>query len=233
MNLPTHHPLFKTATGCAALLLFSIPGAFAQIVTETFTYTTPTQDMPISDPFTLPDFNTNLGTLEGINLTLSATATGDIIVFNNSNKSASLSNASVTLPTSLTGPGSTLINATLSASLPSGTAMPGFNCYAGMTDTVTELATVSSSDFTLWENQSDGKINLTYSTGNGSYSGTGPLNTLFFGGSATGGETTTLTYTYLKNTYQAAPEPSNVALFGIAIGAFALLLARHSAFRDL
>lgn len=232
MNLPTH-PIFKTAAGCAALLLFFVQGASAQIVTETFTYTTPTQDMPISDLFSLPDFDTSLGTLQGIDLTFSTSATADIVVFNSTNKSANFTNASVTLPTSLTGPGSAVINATLSASLASGIATPGFNSYSGLTDSATESKTISSGDFSLWEDQSGDKVNLTYTTGNGSYSGTGPLNTLFFGGSATGGQTTTVTYTYLKSTYQATPEPSQMALFGIALGAFALLLIRRNAIRDL
>jgi hypothetical protein len=228
MTLSAHHLTFKTATGCAALLLFLIQGASAQVVTESFSYTSTTQAMPYSDLFSLPDFNTSLGTLQEIEIILSVNSTSDIGVFNTSDDPVSFNDASVTLPTSLTGPGPILVNATLDASVISGIANPGFNSYSGLTDSATETKKVSSRDFNSWENQVGGKIKLTYATGNGSYTGGGPLHTLYFGGSAKGSETTTLKYTYL-----ATPEPPRVVLFGMVMGALVLLLARRGAVRDL
>jgi hypothetical protein len=176
----------------------------------------------------LPDFDTTLGTLEGIDITLTLTSNSKIKVFNSSHHSVDFTNASLTFLSSVSGPGAKL-STSFVASLASGTAHPGMN------DLKTDKTTNSTSEqldpsvFNLWEDQTKNVVDLTYSNGNPTYQGTDLGHNLLFGGKVKGSGEVTVQYTYLADPGAsspplAVPEPLGKYLSAIVAAAMTLML---------
>src|SRR5471032_1067496 len=98
----------------AALVGFAWSAA-AQASVISFTHTTTTQAVPLTDPFFLPGFNPSLGTLTGVTLQLDTTGTAEVDVINISGGPLPFTNATCSIPVTITGPGPTSVIDTLTA----------------------------------------------------------------------------------------------------------------------
>src|ERR1700683_5579596 len=116
MRPPTCNPVFKIFLPCVVSLLFFTNLASAQILMQTFTASAPANNIPVTDPISIEDFNAALGNLLSVTVTLTATTSAEVDVFNNTNSAVSFSNASASIPISVTGPGNTSLSVTLSQS---------------------------------------------------------------------------------------------------------------------
>ena len=205
----------------AALLVVAV--ARADTI-ETFTHTTATTAVPFSDPFLLPGFDTSLGTLDGITITLDANGTAEVDVINTTGTSQSFHNATATIPVGLTGPGSTSTSVTLSAGPTSGTAAPGLDAFPGLPASATNTIVVSPADFALYEGLGL-IVSVDVTANSGTYGGTAPTG-VFFGGSSSVGAVTSIAYSYLPASTPSVPEPASVSLFGGALLGIGYLLKK-------
>jgi len=211
----------KFLGGCAAALL-ALAVARADTI-ETFTHTTATTTVPFTDTFLLPGFDTSLGTLDDITITLDATGTAEVDVMNGTASPLSFTGATAKIPVSLTGPGPTSTSVTLSAGPTSGTAAPGFNAFPGLLASATNSVMVIPADFSLFEGLGL-IVSVNVNAGSGTYSGISEPG-LFFGGSSTAGAVTTIAYSFLPAS-TSVPEPATVSLFGGALLGIGYLLKK-------
>lgn len=201
---------------------------------ETFMHTTPTQAVPFTDPFSLPEFNTSLGTLDSVTLTIDATGTADVRVLNIGPSSETFTDATATTPVTLTGPGPVSTSVSLSAGPISGTALPFFpsffvNDFPGLAASASGFVDVPTADFGMYEGTGSMMVTVTVDASNGSYAGTGP-STLLFGGSASAGAVTTITYDFTPSTTPPPPpipEPATMSMVGGAMFGLVSFLKRR------
>jgi hypothetical protein len=210
--------LFTTVS--IATVIGSSSGARATSVS--YTSSTFSGITPYSQNLAVNQFDTSLGTLTGISITVSAQASADINVYNPGTTDLAFTNASsssqVVVSTTVGSSASVAVQA--STTDVSGTATAGgisnFNGTPGAVVT-SGTATVAAADFGLYEGTGSGTVDINVAAGAGTYSGTG--TGLFFGGSTTVASYVTVTYEYTAaNTNPAAvPEPTSSAIFGIGI----------------
>ena len=182
--------------------------------TISFSHTTSTGAVPFTDNFTLQEFDTTLGTLTGITITLSDTATAEVDVFNSTSTAQGFTNATASIPLNLTGPASVSVNTTAVAGPIAGTANPGVNAFPGIPGTGSGSTNVASANFGSYEGVGTTFASFSVASSTGNFSGTS-VPGVFFGGSATVGAVTTITYTYTPST--GTPEPSTMALLGSSL----------------
>jgi hypothetical protein len=205
----------------AALLMLAV--ARADTI-ETFTHTTTASTVPFTDSFLLPGFDTSLGTLEDITITLDADGTAEVDVINVTAIPQAFTHATATIPVSLTGPGPTTTSVTLSAGPTSGTAAPGLNSFPGLPASATNTVDVSPADFGMYEGLGL-IVSVDVAAGTGTYGGTSNPG-VFFGGSSTAGAVTTISYDYMPGSTTHVPEPATVSLFGVALLGIGRLLKK-------
>jgi hypothetical protein len=168
---------------------------FSASLTEMFTHTTPQQGIPFTDTFTLPSFDQSLGSLTAVTISLANTTIGNVVVYNITGASQNFTDATASIPESLTSIAGSLTS-TISAGPLSGTAGPGVTFYSGLASKSTStLRATNLGAFTT-----SGAVPLSFSlvSGAASFAGntTAPGGTVFFGGDATVGSLTTVSYTY-------------------------------------
>jgi hypothetical protein len=232
MYLPISKPTIKSIFRCAtaALLITGTASADSTPQTESFSIGSSLQSLSATGDFTLPNFDTSLGTLESVNLTLTVNNCSTINVFNASSSSESFSSATMNLLGSVTGPNNLLLNTSLESQAAPGVAQAGINTFNPGKNTTTTLGSVDSSLLGIWENQPSGVVDLSYTKGNPTFQGTDTGgDNLLFGGTLKGYGEVTVQYTYLADSDPnspplATPEPSAKYLSGLAAGAMALLL---------
>jgi PEP-CTERM motif len=181
------------------------------------TATIPTAPTPFTYDFTLPAFDTALGTLTGVDLDITSTTTASVQVYNFAGASQTFSNATASIPLTVTGPAGLFVTATYSAGPFSGTAAPGLTTVPGTTGTASNSTSVPSTDFSHYEGSSPIALSYSADAPFGDYGGRG-VPGVFFGGSAETGGTFTVVYSYT-----AVPEPATFAMMGL--GFFGLGLA--------
>ena len=217
--------------GVSFVIATSMSARATPTETETFNAGASLQSLMATGDFTLPDFNTQLGTLDSIDITLTVNSSSTIEVYNSTNSAVDFTNASLTVPGSVTGPGGASVSAILNAVLTSGVAQPGMNTYEPTPTTITKSETLSDPGIlSQWEDQVGGVVNLTYNKGSATYQGTdtGDGN-LLFGGAAKGCGEFSVEYTY-SNDSAAVAEPASKYLTAIAAAAGVFLLMRRRKF---
>ncbi|WP_170153009.1 choice-of-anchor E domain-containing protein [Roseiarcus fermentans] len=213
--------------------------AFAAIQSVTETYTIAPTLAPFSISFTLPGFDTALGTLTGIEMVLNTSTTAAVNVYNFNLETKSFADAAVTIPVTVTGPGPTSVTSHDVAGPVSGTVGPGglywvpaLGSYAlvagevtipGVTGSASDSASIPNSEFS---NYIGSTVNLSYSAaaGQGNYSGSAPTG-VSFSGSATTGGSFDLIYSYETS---GVPETSTWAMLGLGFAALGFASLRSS-----
>ena len=196
-----------------------ILGSSARADFITYSHTTNLTPTPFSDTFTLTAFDPSLGTLTGVTITETANIAATVIVFNNSTTAYPFMNAMAQVPINLTGPGGTMVPVTATATVAQGTANPGFTVFNNVTGSMDMTLNVAPSNFAAYTGSAL-PLAFNASFGMGMFSGMTPAgtpgSTLFFGGSASAGGTTTITYTYTPNA-TSVPQPASLALVGTGL----------------
>ncbi|MGD1070919.1 MAG: PEP-CTERM sorting domain-containing protein [Bryobacteraceae bacterium] len=183
---------------------------------------TPSGAYPVTATFAT--FNTTLGTLNDVIITLYDTSTATVDIENITSGSLPFTNATASIPITITGGGATDTD-TAAASVASGTAVPGLNVFTGVTGNTSNATTVTGAGLSLWENPpASNTITLTITEGNGSYSGNGQQGSLFFGGAISATSQATVEYDYTP--FSSTPEPASFALVGLALVGFGVARKR-------
>ncbi len=177
-----------------------------------------------------PAFDSNLGTLESVTLTLDSAVGGDIKVvnLNSAGLAEGFTDATSSSNVTVTGPAGTSVSDTPVSTLPSGTAAGPFGTASYFAPTVDPTASnsagIAASQFGWYEIAGGGTVQfMVNSMGNGSYSGNANNSgqVAFSGDAAVSGDVR-VQYTYLSQ----IPEPATYAA-ALGLGAFALALVRR------
>jgi hypothetical protein len=229
--MTTLRGIFMTAA------LFSVSGSGATAATISFSHVTadmdittdtsePTKKSPPPfapfdhDIFTLPDFNTVMGTLTGVAITFEYDAIGELNVRKVSGKSQDFTNATLDVPLTLSGPDGLTVSGDAVSGPISGVAKSLSLRFPDLRITDTLTINVPFVDFAAFE------VPPAAGADTFAVSGRIPLARaetslgLVFSGIVGASGTSTITYTYDEPT---VPEPAPMALMGGALLGFGLL----------
>jgi hypothetical protein len=201
----------------------TIAGA-ANATVLTFTHTIPATTVPFTSVFTLSSFSTALGTLTGVEILLDDTTSATVDIYNLNATSSSFTDASASVPLTITGPAAVSLTDTVTAGPISGVAAPGLNTYTGASGNSTVTTSIAPADFSSYESATPQSLTFGAVAANGTYTGTAGFGVLF-GGSATAGGTVEVEYTYTP--VPTVPEPASWALMMIGFGAMGGVLRRR------
>jgi hypothetical protein len=218
----------KKSIAFMAIAMFAGSGSlFASL--QTWTHVTPQTQIQFTDTFTLPAFDTALGTLTGIQIKLTTNSFASVKVVNSGDSARNYSNAIATVPLQTMGPGGTTVTVNTSAGPFAGTAAANHvTTIAGLTNTNSNSVFVPFADFALYKNPPSGLLLSFHTLGlSGTYSGIDVESSgdLSFGGSAKLGGTTTLIYTYDAVT---TPEPTMFGALAIGMAGLGFVARRRS-----
>lgn len=181
-----------------------------------FSHTTASTTSPFTDTFSLANFNTSLGTLTSVTITLAYSTTGVVDIFNGTGVVQNFTDAESSVPLTLDGPAGLTQTVDAVAGPISGMAGPGSNSFPATPGTGTLTIDVPTADFADFEIPPSASTDSYSVIGNtGTYSGNS-VTGVFFGGSAIAGGTTTVTYDYTVPT-NGTPEPTTLVLMGGAL----------------
>jgi len=205
-------------------------GVRAQTIVQTFTVPTGTT-VPFTDNFTFNLFNSNLGTLNSVTLNLNASIVANVNIINIFGSPVTYVSTTASVPASFSGPGGTSVSATVVAGPFAGTATGTITTLTGEPASASALTTVPLGSISHYEGVGGGTGSLTGTMLSGTYSGgtttPGAVGQVFFGGSATGGETLTLTYNYSQPS-GAVPEPGTATFLAAGVlGSLGIALRRR------
>ncbi len=205
MNIPS-----IVLTGSLVLCASAANAAFIE-------YNTALASNPIlfSTTFSVPLFNSSLGTLNNVTLSLVSNIVGRIDVFNNLGTPQTFTNAFAAIPVTVTANthDATSVTAVAISLLPSGTATPGLpiSSFTGIAGTASNSVNVLPFNFAAYIGLGGGNALFTATSTGGSYGGTS-VPGLFFGGSALAGGSFTVRYDY--GAVSAVPVPAAALLLG-------------------
>jgi uncharacterized protein (TIGR03382 family) len=212
-----------TLAALAGIGLAIAGGADAQSIVQAFTI--PTAAVPINDTFTFNLFNTNLGTLQQVNLALSTSITAEVDVLNFTDSNQAFTNATATIPVTLAAPDAITEVAIATAGPISGTAVIGSNAFTGLASNANTSQIVPMADWSFYEGVGPMTNTLNASSTSGTYGGSANPG-VFFGGSATAGGTITLTYLYQPA--GTIPEPGATTFLAAGVlGSLGMVLRRR------
>ena len=184
----------------------------------------PLADMGGNENLTLDTFNPSLGTLTGITLTLISNDTIESEVIDLTGQNQAYTDATATLPVTVTALAGLTATATGVAGPFSGVAMsPQFNKIVAGTSQVTTItsANVASGDFILYEGA--GKtFDMNVLVSDGVYSGSSMCGAVAFFGAGDSCGTVDVTYDY-----SPVPEPGTLAAGLGLLGYYGVSLARR------
>lgn len=170
---------------------------------------------PFSTTFSVPLFNSSLGTLNNVSLSLVSHIIGRIDVFNNLGTPQTFTNAFVSIPVTVTAntPDATSVTAVAIAALASGTAAPGFpiSSFTGIVGTASNSVNVLPLNFAPYIGMGGTSASFTANRTDGTFGGTS-VPGLFFGGSAVADGLFTVRYSY--DAVSAVPVPASALLLG-------------------
>lgn len=185
---------------------------------------------PFSTTFSVPLFDSHLGTLSSVTLSLVSNIVGRIDVFNNLGTPQAFTNAFATIPVTVTShtPDATSVTAVAISLAPSGTATPGFpiTSFTGIAATASNAVNVAPVNFAAYMGLGGGSALFTAASNGGSYGGTS-VPGLFFGGSAVADGNFTVRYDY--DAVSAVPVPAAALLLGSGVLSFGAAWRRKRA----
>jgi len=208
----------------ALLLAYGVGTAQAGTITQTFS--SPAQPVPWSTTYLANQFNPSLGTLTSVEIDVTSNIVASVLVFNDTSSTQSFTNATASIPITLTGPASLSLSATGTTTGQTGTVGPGLKeTLPGVPTTASTSTTLTSpGDLAPYIGTGVSTLVFNYAAGDGTYSGTAASG-VFFSGSATADASVEVIYNYTTT----IPEPSSVILAGIGIVGVAAFGRRRAA----
>jgi hypothetical protein len=203
-----------------ATALVAMASSAAMADSISFSHTTVSQEAPFIDTFSIPGFDTSLGTLNSVTIQLAYTTTAELDVFNATGVPQAFTEGYASSPLTLNGLDGLSLTTNAVAGPIDGVANPGETPFPGLSGGGTLTITVPDSDFSAFEMPPAAS---TYSVEGaaGSFNGSSVAG-VFFGGSASAGGVTTVTYDY-GAPIASVPEPTAMALLGSVLVALRLL----------
>jgi hypothetical protein len=211
-----------TALGAMVSVMTVAGSGVASAATISFTQSYAPQTPAFTDLLTLNLFNSNLGALTGVELTLGTMLSGTVQILNITGSSQTFTNAGmeITVPITATGPGS--VTASVSSLMgddPSGTIGASLGPYDFTVSSAIAMgsAAVPFADFASYEHPGGGNTLdalVVTAPDNIKFFGTSVPGT-FFGGIPFDSGTVTVTYTY---TTSQTPLPGALSLFAGGLG---------------
>jgi len=199
-------------------------GAGAQVIVQTFTVPNNTS-VPFSQNFTFNLFDSTVGVLDQVTLALSTSITAEVDVFNSLASPQAFTNATASIPVTVTAPDSVTETATGVAGPVNGTAAPGFNAFPGLPASANTSQNILMADWGFYEGVGPMTGVLNAASTSGTYSGNANPG-VFFGGSAVAGATITITYFYQPA--GSIPEPGATTFLAAGVlGSLGMVLRRR------
>jgi hypothetical protein len=206
-----------------ALIVTASSAATADSVS--FSHTTAQQSAPFVDTFSLPNFDTTLGTLDSITITLAFATTVEVDILNATGSPQAFTNAVASTPLTLSAIDGQSLTTESFAGFIDGVAPPGESANPGLTDSGSLTIGPPVSDFTDFEISPSASVNsLTVSAGPSIFNGTAPVG-VYFSGSVIAGGVSTITYDYTEPG-SSTPEPATMALMSGALLSLGLICRR-------
>lgn len=222
------HAVHKLSLLALAVVALAVPAAAkADFITQTFM--NPSMAVPYTYNFAANQFNPSLGTLTSVTFTVTSNVVASVTVVNLNSTAQSFTNATASVPITVTGPNSTavVLTATGTTAPQSGTVgadvggIPGMTMISGLTVTASSTTSLTGGALATYIGTGTSSLSFVFGAGNGTYSGTGPSN-VYFGGSAAADAKVVITYTFTPATI---PEPASLAMVGMGLGG--LFVARR------
>jgi hypothetical protein len=165
---------------------------------------------------TLPEFDSSLGTLQAVNLTLTSTINGSVSIFNLTGASQSFTNALASLTIGVTGPDGTAASVTPVVTVPFGTVNPGETDFGPLSNVAS--SSVTASTLSSYEAVGGGSLSFAVVSSSGGYYQGTSVPDVFFGGAVSSSGEVDIAYTFLP-----ARVPDSLNIAGALIAAMALL----------
>lgn len=197
------------STLLAAGLALGGSAAHAALVSHSTSFAA--QPTPFSTSFLVPQFDSSLGTLNGIMLTLATHIVGEINVYNLGATARPFTNAYAQIPVTVTTPGGASITVTTTATRATGSAAPGLNTYSGIDSSASTLLSLVPADFAPYLGNGSSTLLFSLASGDGTYGGTSAPG-LLFGGAALVDGVFSVGYDY--DPVAAVPVPAAAWLLG-------------------
>lgn len=197
------------STLLAAGLLLGGSAAHAALVPYSTTFAP--QPTPFSTSFLVPQFDSSLGSLNSITLTLATHIVGEINVYNLGTTAKPFSNAFAQIPVTVTTPDATSITITTTATRATGSAAAGLSTFSGIDSRASTTVNVLPAYFAGYIGNGGSTLLFSLASGDGTYGGTSAPG-LLFGGAALVDGVFTVGYDY--DPVSAVPVPAAAWLLG-------------------
>lgn len=161
---------------------------------------------PASQTFQLPKFDTSLGTLTSVKITSTLTGSAILTIFNATGSPQNFTNASVSVPLTVSTTAPSSLSITGTNTIPVGIAPAGFTTVPGVPINITNTENIASSSWGFFQGSGASTFTGTADLDHATFGATSVPN-VFFSGTSSLSADVSVTYEY---TPTAIPEPMTI-----------------------